>query len=225
MTEQLARSGAGPIEVLKGVTQAAYLRWHNEMDEIDAAVESALADRKEKLAAIKAGLGGKDDFAAFKRARKDREMSGEARERRELSYRKQMAWLSKPVGFQPTMDLPAGAPEAVVAFNAGALKRIDHEGETAGAAGRKREENPYTPGTEQAQRWDVAWLRGQARIADSMAPGGGPELRRRGRPPGSRNRPKTDLAESPQEDDSEGSSEEAPALADASDEDHPGHYH
>jgi ribosome modulation factor len=90
----------------------------------------------------------------------------------------------------------------VIAVNVHELKRIDHEGEAAGKAGHHRDANPYTPGTEYAQRWDSAWLRGQAELAETL----GPETpKRRGRPPGSKNKPKTGVEAAEQQlDDEEG---------------------
>lgn len=191
MADQLSSSipGHNGIQILKGIDQAKFLTWLDEMRELDQQVASVTADRKKKLAVIKAELGGDDEFQAFQRARKDADMSGEARERRELAYRRMMFWQSKPVGWQASMDLQS-EDEDIVAVNVHELKRIDHLGEAAGKNGQRRDANPYTPGTEYAQRWDSAWLRGQAAIAATLAPDG-QQPRRRGRPPGSRNKPKT----------------------------------
>lgn len=196
MADQLAKK-MPPNKIMPGVDRAEYLKMHNELDEIESVVESALADRREKLAQIKARLGDKNDFAMFKVVRKDMELSGESREQRVQSYKKQMEWIGRPVNFQATMDLASDTPPVVVQMNIAELRRIDREGEAAGKAGHDRAGNSYTPGTEQAARWDQAWLRGQSTIAASMAPpstsaADGPQLRKRGRPPGSRNRPKVD---------------------------------
>lgn len=181
--------------VLKGISRTDYLRMHDRTDELDQAVASALADRKEYLAEVKAKIGGPDDFAAFKRVRKDREMAGASRQRREVSYRHQMSFLDM-------LDHAAHRPQPgtsteVVYLNAAALKRADKMGKDAGSGGRKRDENPYIPGTEAATRWDAAWLTGQATIAESMAD---EPPRRRGRPPGSRNRQYADPPSAPAAD-------------------------
>jgi hypothetical protein len=104
MAQQLSSSvpGHNGIQVLKGVNQSQFLAWLDEMRELDQRVAAMVSDRKKKLAVIKSELGGDDEFQAFMRARKDADMSGEARERRELSYRKMMLWQSKPVGWQAT---------------------------------------------------------------------------------------------------------------------------
>jgi hypothetical protein len=189
MAKQLSTHppGHNGIQVLKGVSQTEFLDWLKEMRELDDDVQAAADRRKAKMAEIKRRIG-KDEFASFQSVRKGAEMPGESRERRELARRKMMQWLNKPLGHQASLDIESEDPN-VVAFNAHSLRQLDIEGETAGKAGRRRDSNPYTPGTEAAQRWDVAWLKGQSTIAASMAP---EEPRRRGRPPGSRNRPRDD---------------------------------
>lgn len=184
MAQQLASNppDTNGIQVLKGVSQAEFLRWLSEMQALDEAVAAEVDKRKAKLAEIKQRLG-KDEFESFKSVRKDAEMPGENRERRELARRRMMGWLNKPLGFQgDALQSDAGN---VVALDVGQLKKIDSEGEAAGKAGHHRQSNPWTPSTEQYQRWDSAWLRGQAAIAATLGPSGSSEPKRRGRPPGS----------------------------------------
>lgn len=161
---------------------AQFLGWLGRYADCDAEVADAVQARKDLRAEIKAAVG-KEGLIAFDRARKDADMSGELREKRERAYRQFMAWQSKPIGFQASMDLPTD--EAARALNVHELKRIDNEGEAAGKAGRKRDSNPWTPGTEGYQRWDTAWMRGQAEIAETLANQPQP---RRGRPPGAKDK-------------------------------------
>lgn len=193
-------NGSAAPATMKGVDQAEYLRWHDELDDLDDAVKSALADRKNKLAEIK-GRIGKEAMTAFNRTRKDRELSGELREMISAAYDKQMRWLGMPHNYQATMDFEGGPVEEQM--NESALKRIDRLGMAAGEGGRKPEENPYPPGSEQAQRWKSAWLRGQAKIAKSLGGGTVTELRRG---PG---RPRKNDVVPP----SSGHYDEAPAMA------------
>jgi hypothetical protein len=89
---------------------------------------------------------------------------------------------------------------------------VKEAGYEAGKAGTDRAGNPHEPGSPFHQRWDEGWIAGQAAIAARMMPGAtqanasrkrperteatgaAPEPKRRGRPPGSKNRPKPDAA-------------------------------
>jgi hypothetical protein len=188
MAQQLASNppDTNGIQVLKGVSQAEFIGWLSEMQALDEAVAAEVDRRKAKLAEIKQRLG-KDEFASFKSVRKDAEMPGENRERRELARRKMMLWLNKPLGHQASFDMESDDAN-VVALNTHTLKSIDTEGYAAGKAGHHRGSNPYTPGTEAAQRFDTAWLRGQSEIAQTLAPDADQGERRRGRRPGTKNR-------------------------------------
>lgn len=221
MAESLAHAQIGD----NSVSQGAFLAFLDRYSDADTAVEEAVSDRKNLRSEIKAaGI----PLHAFDRARKDLEKSGTVRENEEGWYRRMMAWARKPVGFQASLDMPSSDPD-LAAFNTHELHGIDTQGLEAGKNGRRRDSNSYTPGTEAYQRWDTAWVRGQASIAERMAPqstaangaaapngaaspdgGTGPAAgedaapKRRGRPRGSRNRPKEDTAQQdagPQEED------------------------
>lgn len=188
------------------INQAAFIELLASYDQGMQAVADARADLKERKENIRDRLGPAG-YKAFMRTAKDRETSGEERELEDQWYRRQMAWLQKPVGFQPAFDLKSDDP-GLAALNTMELKRIDSEGFEAGRAGHSRDRNTYTPGTEAFARWDTAWLRGQAEIASSLAnntsaadaaraagANGNGGQRRRGRPPGSKNRSKEPAAQ------------------------------
>lgn len=187
------------VQGSNGASQAAYLAFVQRYDDADREVREAVASRKDLRAAIKAaGI----PLASFDRARKDADVSGEMREHHDLWYRKLMAWQRKPVGFQGGLDL--GAPATDREWDVHELHAVDNQGFDSGKGGRKRDSNPWTPGTEAFQRWDNAWIRGQAEIASTLgdkpaarkrtaangAAANGAENGRRGRPLGSRNKPK-----------------------------------
>jgi len=164
------------------------LDFHDRYDDADQRVREAVAARKDLRAAVKAaGIR----LAGFDRARRDRTRSGAEREADNVEYERQMAWFGKPVGTQAGFNFDANDFD---------LDGIDSEGERAGFAGKRRESNPWTPRTEAADRWDEGWLRGDAQRQDAEpeedeieeAP---PPQRRRGRPLGSRNRPKLAAAQ------------------------------
>ena len=163
------------------------LDFHDRYDDADQAVAEAVAARKDLRAAIKsAGIA----LSGFDRARRDRNRSGAVREAEHAEYLRQMQWLGKPVGTQAGFNFDIEERD---------LGDIDSEGERAGFAGKRRESNPWTPRTEAADRWDEGWLRGDAQRQDAEpeeeveeAP---PPQRRRGRPLGSRNRPKLAAAQ------------------------------
>lgn len=166
------------------VTQAVSLGFHDEMDAIDLEAGALRNARKKlRLRVKQAGI----DLRGFDRSRKDRDRSAAEREAEDREYRRQMAWQMKPVGFQPSLDIDEAVEEGLKALNVHELHRVDTEGFDAGQGGRKRESNPWSLGTEAYQRWDAAWIRGQAVIASSLnggsANGSGGEPRRgRGRP-------------------------------------------
>jgi len=161
------------------VTQAISLGFHAEMDALDDESLSIRNARKKLRLRIKqAGI----NLRGFDRARNDLERSGTDREAEDLEYRRQMAWNAKPVGFQPTMDLGDAVDEGLRALNVHELHRIDTDGFEAGRAGHKRGVNPWSLGTEAYQRWDTAWVRGQAAIASTLNGSGGNGAKRRGRP-------------------------------------------
>lgn len=147
------------------VTQATFLQFLDRKRTVDQRVLEALADRKALDQAVKsAGIPVK----VWKRAIVAAGQSGEIREEEDRWYARMMEWQLKPVGFQATMD-PELDPNRA-ALNVHTLKSIDLEGFEAGKGGRRRDSNTYSPGTEAHQRWDTAWLRGQAEIADTLKP-------------------------------------------------------
>jgi hypothetical protein len=195
LAEALASYGHNS-DPLAGISQADYLRLLEQYDDADQAVADAVAERKDLRAKIKS-LGV--PLRAWDRARRDAEVSGEKRETEERAYRQMMAWRLKPVGFQASMDLQTEDP-GLAALNTHELHFIDGQGFDAGKRGRRRDSNSYTPGTEAYQRWDTAWVRGQAEIASTMGGNGAsdaarethaaaaPAPKRRGRPPGAKTR-------------------------------------
>ena len=191
MAQQLASNppaGTNGIPVLPGVSQALFLEYVERHRVLSQQVSEASQDRKDFLGKVKTEFG-KPGYRAFLAALKAAEQPGEDREIQHLSFRRMMEWLNKPLGFQEDMF---SAPEKsnVVPLDVGQIKLVDAEGEAAGRGGKRRESNPWTPSTEQYERWDTAWLRGQSQIAATLKPDDDGEPKRRGRPPGSRNKPK-----------------------------------
>lgn len=171
-------NGSSPVG---HATQALMYDFLSRHEEIVEGRKELNKQKRELVAEIeKAGIPKE----AWEHFLKTREQAGVIRERIDAAWRQLQAWDAKPVGLQASMDLTAGhgAPE----LNVHELKRVDNEGQEAGKAGRKRESNPYTPGTEAYARWNTAWLRGQADIASTLGGTGqdNGQPRRRGRPPG-----------------------------------------
>lgn len=178
-------SGAAPQghnrPPLGNMTQLQVLEFLDRYADADEEVKQALAARNQIRKDIEAAGCPKPVWDRF---RKDREMSGSVRERYDAAYRQLMMYDRKPltasadVANDPNAD-PKTREDAVAG-----LKRIQQEGRGAGKAGRRRDTNPYVPGTEEHQHWDNSWVQGQADIASTMGPGSGDEngKRRRGRP-------------------------------------------
>lgn len=162
-------------------TPAQFLEFLGKYADADRAVADAVGARKDLRADIKTSVG-KEGLIAFDRARKDADMSGELREKRERAYRQFMVWQNKPIQGN-LFDGQGLDEEGIAALNVHQLKGIDADGLDAGKGGRPRDGNPWTPGTEGYQRWDTAWMRGQAEIAETLKDQ--PQARR-GRPPGAK---------------------------------------
>jgi ribosome modulation factor len=164
------------------VTKAVSLGFHTEMDAIDNEAKGLREARKTLRLRIKqSGI----QLRGFDRSRVDRDRSSEEREAEDREYRRQMAWMSKPVGFQPSLDIADAIDEGLAALNVHEMHRVDTEGFEAGQSGRRRDSCPWSQGTEAAQRWDQAWIRGQSTLAGTLsgdASGNGVERRGRGRP-------------------------------------------
>jgi hypothetical protein len=172
------------------VTQETFLAFIEELDNADQMVAEAVGNRKD---VYKRAEGAGLNKPALIEARRVAQQSGERRDRHHRDVRQYMLWYGKPIGYQGDLLAPDGPATRSRSSNGETVSehqanQIEAEGRNAGEAGRNRSENPWSPGTFTAERWDAGWLEGQAAIAATMAP---PETaRRRGRPPGSRNRPK-----------------------------------
>lgn len=178
------------------ITQSTFLQFVDEYNDVDQAVSEAVGMRKDLRKRIRgAGL----NLAAFDRARVQAEKSGDKREEEDREFRRYMGWLNKPIGYQSDWIDPerraAISPngpdggEDIAAVSEHQKRQVELAGHSAGEAGRDRDANPWSPGTLLYTVWDGAWLDGQEVLASKILP---PETapRKRGRPPGSRNRPR-----------------------------------
>jgi hypothetical protein len=179
------------------VSQATFLKFVEELDNADQAVAEAVGMRKDvRKRAIGAGLNMK----AVDQARKVAEQSGDKRDQHDRDFRLYMLWFGKPIGYQSdwidpergTRPAPNGEDTAAVSEHQ--QHQVQMAGRAAGEAGRDRDANPWSPGTLLYQTWDTNWLAGQEVLARKIGPSEAPPPRKRGRPPGSRNRPKSGAA-------------------------------
>jgi hypothetical protein len=181
-------------EVDGNITQATFIGFINEYSDVDQVVSEALGMRKNLRKRIKgAGL----NLVAFDRARAEAARSTEEREEEDREFRRNLAWLGKPLGYQldwiggAEAATPNGEDEAEIAQHQ--VHQVELAGKQAGEDGRNRSANPWTAGSFLHERWDESWLAGQDVLAQRIKPA---EPRRaraprlRGRPPGVRNRPK-----------------------------------
>lgn len=200
MAQSLSSERAG-----NGITSAEFLAYvdrHDVLEERQTAAETVLKDaqagvravKREKKDLRKIMAGDGINLAAFDRAMVDEKRSGEEREVEDRRYREFMAWLKKPVGFQQAMEFAPAEPTTHE------LHKAESGGLEAGKRGDRADSNPWTPGTEAFVRFHAGWLRGQAlKVTADIKPAESlvqpAELRRRGRPAGSKNRPKDDAGE------------------------------
>lgn len=208
MAEALSGAGIG-----HNLSRASFLEFCTEFDQIERelqdAQETVRSIRKRRKDYRKDMAANGVDIDMFDRMLADSELTAEERRARDFEYRRYMEWQSKPVGFQPSIDLQSDDP-AERAMNVHELHAIDGEGYDAGRGGLRRDGNPWRPGTEPHQRWDNAWMRGQASLVGEMGQPNGhagnghadrvqdseaAAPKRRGRPFGSKNRPKEAAAE------------------------------
>jgi hypothetical protein len=194
MSEERATASTTPAAPPRGgnVTQATFLAFIEELDNADQMVAEAVGNRKDtRKRAIGAGLNMK----AVDQARKVAEQSGDKRDQHDRDFRQYMVWLSKPMGYQYDWIDPERRPaspngEDLAAVSEHQQHQVEMAGRAAGEAGRDRDRNPWSPGHLLHQTWDSAWLAGQEALARKIGPSEAPAPRKRGRPPGSRNRPR-----------------------------------
>jgi hypothetical protein len=169
MAKSSALSSFNP-DPLKGVDQPIFLGLVDRYADAMSALKFASSDRKDVLTSVDGkGISKK----AFLRAVKDAELSGSEREREAFWYGHGMAFMGKPLSFYT-----AHGDIIPVSQSVPGLKKIDTEGHEAGIQGASKDSNPWTPGTEEHQRWNMAYLRGQGdRRSDPPA-----ATRSRGRP-------------------------------------------
>jgi hypothetical protein len=159
----------------------------------DEEVASALKGRRDVRNRIKESGFDPDSFDW---SRSSAELSGELRERQFYEYRRNLAWMDKPVGDAYVAGMGNGVDgiepgtrisdeEATIAD--ATRDRVEVAGYDAGYAGAERRDNPWTPGSLLAGDWDNGWQRGEATRAEE---GDDAPKRKPGRPPGARNKPK-----------------------------------
>lgn len=210
MADALARRSPaiGEKSPIGTMTAVQYFTFLEEYTEADNRVKTANNQRKELRDRIKAALGDPDLVEAFDRARKGRDLSGAYRQKQDAAYAQLMAFDRKPVGYQARLGV--GEDGQPLPMTQAEAARIDLEGLEAGKAKWSREDNPYISGSDEFDRWDTAWRRGQAKLGADLtddtekkaatlavveggkradaetAKGSDPETpKRRGRPPGS----------------------------------------
>jgi ribosome modulation factor len=191
MAEALRDAGVG-----HNLTRPTFIEFCTKHDEVEKELAEIAETRRSlnrRRKDLRKNMGAAGiDIEMFDRMRADLDLTPEEREAQQIDYVRYMEWMRAPVGFQPSMDLQTDDP-GERAFNVHELHAIDGEGFDAGRNGRRRDSNPYRPGTEAHQRWDNAWGRGQQVAVEAM--GGEDAPKRRGRKPGSKNRPKDAAAE------------------------------
>lgn len=168
MAEPLSQLGHNRLNVDQGKFLAFVGRYEDFEQRLADAQETVRSIRKGKRDLLKEIEASGIPREAFDRAIEDAKEPGAVREMRDEWHRRMLAWMRKPIGTQGALDLGDVSLEPTVAE----LKEVDNDGVFAGKSGHRRDSNPWSPGTEQYQRWDNAWMRGQAEIAQSMAPNG-----------------------------------------------------
>lgn len=182
---------------LANVSADTFIHFLDEYRGVDAAVAEAVGVRKELRSRIK---GAGFDLKAFDRARRDAEMSGEIRERREQEYLRYMRWLGMPIGYQADIfggeGGESGGEPSLDDLPEIQRDRISLAGGIAARAGKPRGSNPWSPGSLAEGLWDDAWAAAappppepEAEPETAAPPQAGndaeaPRRRRPGRPPG-----------------------------------------
>jgi hypothetical protein len=164
------------------VTQTAFLQLIEEYTDVDQAVHEAVGMRKDLRKRIK---GAGFSLAAFDRARKEAEKSEDMRDEEDRQFRRNMAWMGKPLGYQADW---IGEPPPSAGANGPAgdedqptqhqVRQVEAAGLAAGRAGVDRADNPWGEGSFLSRVWDDQWLAGQQELGANILP----SRRRRGRP-------------------------------------------
>jgi hypothetical protein len=177
MAEPLAGAGIG-----HNLSRASFLDFcvkHSEIERELAEVAETRRSLNRRRKDLRKGMGAAGiDLEMFDRVLLDVELIPEERVAQARAYQQMMEWRQAPVGFQPSMDLQTDDP-GLRAYNAHELHAIDGEGYDSGRAGHPAHDNPHRPGTEAHQRWQGAWIRGQA-AAVAATSGTGPAPRANG---------------------------------------------
>jgi hypothetical protein len=121
--------------------------------------------------------------------------TSEELQRLDAEYRRDMAWLGRPLGYQEDWiggPAPQANGEDDDAIAPHQVRQVELAGLRAGHEGNNRDSNPWSEDSFLHQVWDDHWLAGQAELAGNIgqAPPDGAARRGRGRPPGVRNKPK-----------------------------------
>jgi hypothetical protein len=160
------------------VTSETALLLHSRMTVLESEKAEAAAGVRACSRAIKTLKGEVEaagiDLKGFMRAREDAELAGSERERMIAEHQRQLAWLKKPIGFEPTLTLAEP-----ITFTPTELELIGQKGHGAGKSNRNRDANPENVGTEAYVAWDNGWMKAQKELAAEMGEAPASEKKRR----------------------------------------------
>jgi len=144
------------------VSQASVVEFYSEYASCERAISEAASVKSAAISARKrlrkrietAGI----TLEQFDRVRTDLEKPVEVREAEERERQALMDFMTKPAGFQASMDMQSD-DAGLRALNTAELHAIDNAGQDAARADHARSENPHPIASEAYQRWDTAFMR------------------------------------------------------------------
>lgn len=144
------------------VSQATVVEFYSEYTACERAISEAASVKSAAISARKrlrkrietAGI----TLEQFDRVLVDLEKPAEVREAEDRERRVLMDFMTKPAGFQASMDMQSD-DAGLRALNTAELKAIDNAGQDAARAEHARSSNPHEIGSEGYQRWDTAFMR------------------------------------------------------------------
>jgi hypothetical protein len=172
-------------ELTSNVTQATFLEFFDEYQAACEAVTKSLGERREVMKRIESVGIVKQSFLT---ARKLADISGERRQQEFFALHTYMGLLGKPL----TLEAVPPPPDGTIGDHQ--RRKVESDGFSAGRHGHDRQTfNKWAPGSLLYQVFDDAWVQGQEALeeAKAKADGEAEEPKRRGRPPGSRNKPRS----------------------------------
>jgi Mg-chelatase subunit ChlI len=173
------------------LSQSTYLEFIDAYAEADEAVADKVNERRALRQKGKTEYG--IDLEAFDQMRKLEKQSGEARAATYRAVRQYMVWSGKPLPSDDDDDEKPVVKPTPADINELQIRQVQSTAFAHGRGGDSRDLNTWSPGSFLYSVWDESWREGRDALAQDQMESEAPK--RRGRPKGARNKPKSNGSE------------------------------